>query len=159
MAIKRKLNLGFGGDPDAVNLSTLAWGQLGGVYESREKGWQMFKLVDAGLTAGQVAYRKVYDGSYQATATIANSSVNEVAGIATTTVTVNYFTLLRCRGTYAVVSEASLDGRGDLAFAHTANNSLAGVNSGIAPINKVVGTATAARGASTTSVALDINYL
>lgn len=156
-------HLGPGGKAETFNET--AWPndrvQIGYVHEEGIKRWQMFKVVDAAVTAaGDVLYVKNY-ASYEATPTIGNSSVNEVAGVAEMALVINSYAWLRQGGTMDVKSEASLDGRGDIAFAHTANNSLAGVNAGTAPTNIVVGRALAARdgGTGKTSVYLDIRPL
>lgn len=104
MAKKRFMNLGFGTDPDAINMSALppqSQGQIGGFYEQNEKRWQFYKHVDGAGAAGDVVYNKSYDGKFEATDTIANASIYEVAGVVTTTVTENYYTLLRKGGTFS----------------------------------------------------------
>lgn len=143
MPIKRKMNLGFGTDPDSVNLSALppqSQGQLGGIYEQNYSRWQMVQLVDAGpAVIGDVGYVKLSSGVPlygQCTRTIGNSTGNLAWGMFTFAVTLNYYTLLRVGGYVAgIKAESSYDGLGDQGFAHTANNSLAGVNAGTAPIN------------------------
>lgn len=171
MALKRKLNLGFGTDPDNVNLSELplsAKGQIGGVYESKASRWQMYQLVDAGPSvAGDVGYEKVSAGVPlygQATRTIGNSNLRLVAGIFTRAVTLNYYTLLRKAGVFACKSEVGLTNLGALAVAHTANNALTIVDTLSAATATAalpsVGVALAARDGVTgkTSVLLDIPY-
>lgn len=154
-------HLGPGGKVETFNETS--WPndriQLGYVFEKGTKRWQMFKIVDAAVTAaGDVLYVKNY-ASYEATPTIANSSVNEVAGVAEQALLINSYAWLRQGGVMAVKAEASFDGRGDLGFAHTANNALAGVNAGTAPTNKVVAVGLAAISGGKTSSYLDITPL
>jgi hypothetical protein len=167
MAIKRKMNLGFGTDPMSVNLSSLppqAAGEVGGVYEQAGKGWQMYQLVDAGpAVIGDVGYIKLSSGVPlygQCTRTIGNSTGNLAVGVFTFAVTLNYYTLIQTMGYIAgVKAETSYDGLGDQGFAHTANNSLAGVNLGVAAINLPVAIGLGAIAAGLTPSLLKFGYI
>lgn len=137
--------------------------QLGYVYEEGTKRWQLFKVVDAAVTAaGDVLYIKNY-ASYEATPTLANSTIAEPAGVAElASSAANTFMWLRQGGLMDVKSEASLDGRGDLAYPNSANNSAAGLAPSIVAGTGVtvepIGVAQAARNGGTgkTSVFLNI---
>lgn len=113
MAIKRKLNLGFGTNLEAVNLSALpphAVGQLNGVIESGLNGYQLVKLVDAGPSvANEIGYLKtstLTPLAGQCTRTIGNSAGSIAYGVFTTAVTLNYYTLVKQRGAQYVKSTA-----------------------------------------------------
>lgn len=96
----RMFNLGASGDPKSFVVDALPIsGQLGGPYEDNSmNAFQCFQLVDAGAVANDVVYVKSYNGTFQATPTVGNSSRNEVAGIACATILVNQYTLLQQRG-------------------------------------------------------------
>lgn len=166
MAKKRYMNLGFSTDPDAISLSALppqSQGQLGGIYEQNEKRWQMFKLVDAGPSvAGDLGYIKSYDGKYEATRTIGNSSRNEVAGVFPTAVALNNFTLLRVGGLIDVKAGAGTFARGTHAVSDTSGNQVIPQpvdTSTTQTKHQVVGVAQGASASSLVSVALTLDYL
>lgn len=122
--VLRMLNLGQSGNPDsyAVDTPPGGIGQNGGIYEDNsQNSWQMFQLVDAGGVAGDIAYIKSYSGQYLATPTIGNSSAAEVAGVVTTTVTANQYTLLRQGGTFPVKANGIFS-RGVAVGADSGNN-------------------------------------
>jgi hypothetical protein len=97
----RFLNLGAGGDPKAFAVDTIPGGNgdLGGFYEDNSmNAFQLFQLVDSTAVANDVEYVKSYSAAFLATPTVGNSSRNEVAGVACTTVAANQYTLLQQRG-------------------------------------------------------------
>lgn len=163
MAIKRKLNFGFGTNPDNINMSALppsALGQIGGVYEVKDNGWQMYQLVDAGPSvAGDLGYDKGYSNSglyCNATRTIGNSTQNEVAGVFTTAVTLNYFTLLRKKGVFNVKSaDSTINARGLGITSDTSANRVI-LQAGSV---KTIGIAQAAQSTGFVSALLNINYI
>lgn len=161
MAIKRKMNLGFGTDPDSVNMSALppqSQGQLGGIYETNDKGWQFMQLVDAGpAVAGDVGYYKVSGGAVlfgQATRTIGNSFQNLVAGVFPFASTLNYYTLIRKRGTINVKSADATVTAGKQFTSDAASNQVIL----LAGIIKPIGVALANQGGGFVSGYLDIPY-
>lgn len=124
MARRRNLNLGWGSNPDNVNLSALppqAAGQLGGTYEQGANRWQFVQLLDGAGAAGDVVYTSAYDSLYKATTTIGNSSNGEVAGIITTAVTQNYYTCVRKGGLFNVKANG-LFARGTQVCGDSASN-------------------------------------
>jgi hypothetical protein len=122
MALRRKLNLGFGGNPDAVNLSALASaGQIGGIYESGNNRYQLLQIVDGAATAKDVVYHTTYDGTQKATTLIANSSGGEVAGVCPFGVTQNYYTLVKKGGSQSTKANGVF-ARGYPTWADSGNN-------------------------------------
>lgn len=168
MAKKRYVNLGFGSNPDAVNLSALPphyAGALGGIYEEREKRWQIMKVVDAAGTANAVVYIKSYDSKYEATMTIGNSSRNEVAGVLPAAVTQNYFTLVRQGGTLSTKAGAGTFARGTFAVSDTSSNQVipkpkeGDAGAGADSVFQIVGVAQGATASSLVTLALGVNSL
>jgi hypothetical protein len=104
-------------DEDDHNLP----GKLGSIYETPTYGGQLCKLVDAGAVAGDIVYRKKYDGSYEVTPTIGNSSLYEVAGVITTTVLVNQICFVQTKGLVAVKANGTF-GDGIPVWVDTASN-------------------------------------
>lgn len=107
MAKKRIINLGFGTNPEAVNLSALApheTGQIDGVYEVGLNGYQLVQCVDAGPSvAGDLGYVKIGSLAHQPgqctrTFNAGTGPSNLVYGVFTTAVTLNYYTLIKQRG-------------------------------------------------------------
>src|SRR5687767_3194608 len=81
--------------------------QIGYVFENRTKRWQMFKVVDATASAGDILFVKNY-ASYEATPTIGNGSAAEVAGVLESAASAaNVYKWLRQGGPIAVKANGS----------------------------------------------------
>jgi hypothetical protein len=153
MAIKRKMNLGFGTNPDAVNLTALppsAEGQLNGVIESGLNGYQLVRLVGAGPSvAGDVGYLSLTAmvpnlGQCTRTFNIGTGPSNLPYGVFTTAVALNNYTLVKQRGTALVLTTAA-----NLAAANVPCMAEAGATNAVvnfAVTGKRMGTSLEARG-------------
>lgn len=166
----RSFNLGAGGDPKAFAVDALpgGLGDLGGIYEDNSQNrFQCFQLVDTSNVANDIVYRKSTGGTFTATGTVGNSSRNEVAGIVTTAVAVNQYTLLQQGGSRSVKytgTAALVAVRGSLVIPDSVGaNSADVVNAGVAIVlagnNNIlpIGVAQAAAGGGTISTFLIIN--
>lgn len=164
MSVKRKMNLGFGTNPDNISITTLppqSQGTLNGVYEQKDQGWQFMQLVDAGPSvAGDVGYYKLSAAALlfgQCTRTIGNSKQNLVAGVFPCAVPLLNYTLIRKRGAFLTASGAN-PANGDQVTSDVGSNRVITA----ATVIKPIGVALEAGGATVaafTTVQLDIQYM
>lgn len=148
-------HFGASGRPETMNETALVRsGEIGVVYEEGTKRWQIVKIVDAANAAiGDVLYWK-NRATFTVTPTIANSSQNEVAGIAEVIAGgANYFIAVRQGGVMSVKSaDATINARGLQVTSDAANNRVILAAGVIAKI----GVAQAAQAAGFVSVDLNI---
>lgn len=101
MPTHRQPRLEFATNIESVNMPALPpFNQLGGI--SKDGNYQLVKLVDGTAINGDVVYWKAYDNTFTVTPTIGNSSAGEVAGVVTASITQDYYTWIKLRGTHAV---------------------------------------------------------